>query len=687
MKKFLRLNGEKYRLFYLIPIGLFAFGLLLLGGVYFISFLLGPPQLTDDQNTIYYSIDGDVIGEERGAENRYWVDLEEMSPHLIEATLAIEDRHFYNHNGFDLQRIAGAAISDLKHFSLEEGASTLTQQYARNLFLSHEKTWARKLKEAFYTVRLEMYYSKDELLEGYLNTIYYGHSAYGAEAASRHFFDKSASELTLAESSMLAAIPKGPSYYSPFHHLENAENRQQRILELMLENDQITEQEHFLAVREDLAFTEPEQREYVSAAPYFQDAALSEAAGILELDAEKVRSGGYHIHTTLDTQLQKQLETKTESVIQSESDIQIGAMAMHPGTGGIRALIGGRDYKSSPFNRAVNAERMPGSAFKPFLYYAALNNGYTPTTMLMSKPTAFRLEDGEVYQPSNYNGYYANEQITLAQALALSDNVYAVKTNLYLGPEKLANTAQTFGIDSKLNAVPSLALGTSSVTVEELVTGYGMLANGGYDIESHTVSKIVDRDGITVFERKQEEEEPVLDPQSAFVLTQLMTGMFDRSLDGYMSVTGSSIADELSRKYAGKSGTTNTDSWMIGYSPSLVTGIWTGYDNNKQITRTAEEAYAKDIWASFMEDAHENAATQKFDVPPGVVGVRIDPDSGKRATPYCETSRMMYFEKGTEPEEHCTVHMPDDQKDSDHDRKQQNEDDQGLFERVFDLLF
>src|SRR5699024_3408848 len=214
---------------------------------------------------------------------------------------------------------------------------------------------------------------------------------------------------------------------------------------------------------------------------------------------------------------------------------------------------------------------------KPFLYYTALNNGYTPTTMLMSKPTAFRLEDGEVYQPSNYNGYYANEQITLAQALALSDNVYAVKTNLYVGPEKLAETANKFGITSELPAVPSVALGTASVTLENMVTGYGMLANGGYDIQGHTVEKIVDRHGNTVFERKQDEKKRVLDPQSAFVLTQLMTGMFDRALDGYMSVTGSSIADQLTRDYAGKSGTTETDSWMIGYSPSLVTGIWTGY--------------------------------------------------------------------------------------------------------------
>src|SRR5699024_10015501 len=311
----------------------------------------------------------------------------------------------------------------------------------------------------------------------------------------------------------------------------------------------------------------------------------------------------------------------------------------------------------------------------------------TPTTMLMSKPTAFKLEDGEVYQPSNYNGYYANEQITLAQALALSDNVYAVKTNLTVGPEKLVNTAEKFGFTSDLPAVPSLALGTASVTLENMVTGYGMLANGGYAIEGHTIEKIVDRDGNTVFEREQKKSDPVLDPQTTFVLTQLMTGMFDRSLDGYMSVTGSSIANQLSRTYAGKSGTTESDSWMVEYSPSLVTGIWTGYDNSKQITKTAEKAYPKNIWASFMEDAHKDADGQKFDVPPGVVGVAIDPESGKRATPYCDTSRVMYFDKGTEPERHCTLHMPDEQKEPNPNGEPPQEDDRGFFDKVFDSLF
>ncbi len=678
MRKLFQL--KKSKLILLIPISMFILGVVCLAGVYLASFLLGPPELTTDQNTIYYSINEEVIGEERGAENRYWVDLEEMSPQLINATLAIEDQHFYDHNGFDLKRIAGAVLSDLKSFSLKEGASTLTQQYARNLYLTHEKTWSRKLKEAFHTVRIEMYYSKNEILEGYLNTIYYGHGAHGIEAASRYFFNKSAEDLSLAEASMLAAIPKGPTYYSPLNDRDNAEQRQERILRLMQDDGDITEQEYFLASRENLAFSEQEEREKIAAAPYFQDTVLIAAANILNVESDLVRSGGYEIHTTLDVDLQQKLERSTKKVIQPESEINIGAMAMDPDSGGIRALVGGRNYQKSQFNRAVSAKRMPGSAFKPFLYYAALNNGYKSNTMLMSKPTAFELEDGKVYQPSNYNGYYANQEIPLAQAIALSDNVYAVRTNLFLGAETLVETAKKVGIDGDLPAVPSLALGTAAVSVEDMVTGYSTIANGGNQIEGHTITKIIDRHGNTVFKRNQKEGKQVLDPKSAFILTHLMTGMFDRSLDGYMAVTGSSIANQLSRTYAGKSGTTNTDSWMIGYSPSLVAGIWTGYDNNDPMVKTEEVRYAKNVWASFMEAAHEEKPLQRFTAPSGVVGIPIDPASGERATTYCDTSRVMYFEKGTEPAKYCSVHLPDGK--SEEDKKQK-----GMLQEWFDKLF
>ncbi|MEN2767250.1 transglycosylase domain-containing protein [Ornithinibacillus xuwenensis] len=651
--------------------------------VYLIAFLLGPPSLANEQNTVYYSANNEVIGEEHGYENRHWVDLESMTPSIIDATLMIEDQHFFQHNGFDLKRIAGAILKDIKTMSLKEGASTLTQQYARNLFLSHEKTWTRKIKEAFYTIRLEMFYSKEEILEGYLNTVYYGHGAYGIEAASNHFFNKSASELTIAEAAMLAGIPKGPTYYSPFNDSERATNRQQHILRIMHDKDAISEAQYKLASQEQLTYADPQERKQLSIGPYFQDTVLTEAANRLDLDKESVRSGGYQIYTTLDITMQKELEESITNTVTESSEMEVGAVSLDPKNGAIRALVGGRNYRESPYNRAIQAKRMPGSSFKPFLYYAALNNGYTASTKLMSKPTAFEIEDGKVYQPSNFNGYYANEPITLAQALALSDNIYAVKTNMFLGTETLVDTARKFGIASDLPAVPSLALGTATVTVEEMVSAYGMLANGGYKIDGHTIEKIVDREGETVYERDDDSKSMVLDPQKTFILTQLMTGMFDEALNGYMSVTGISIADRLSRTYAGKTGSTDSDSWMIGFSPTLVTGVWTGFDDNRTISSGPERSFSKEIWATFMETAHSDQPEEHFDAPNGLVAIPIDPTTGARATPQCPTSTVMFFEEGTEPEYHCSEHYFGDG-EKEHNAK---DDKKGLFERWFDVFF
>src|SRR5699024_283744 len=250
------------------------------------------------------------------------------------------------------------------------------------------------------------------------------------------------------------------------------------------------------------------------------------------------------------------------------------------------------------------------------------------------------------------------------------------------GVETLIDTARQFGITSELPAVPSLALGTASVSVDEMVTAYGMLANGGKQIESHTIEKIVDQYGRTVFERNDQLGQQVLDPVYTFILTDLMTGMFDRTLDGYMPVTGSTIADQLTHLYAGKSGTTNADSWMIGYSPTLVTGIWTGYDDNRELNSSVETAYAKNIWADFMEAVHVGTEPQTFAIPPGVIGVRIDPTTGQIATPYCPINRQMYFKIGTEPTSHCMTHFPMDDEIIEFEKHE----DKGIFQRLFELF-
>ncbi|GGM32866.1 penicillin-binding protein 2D [Paraliobacillus quinghaiensis] len=639
--------------------GVIGVGVLLLT-IYVSAYLLGAPPLTTAQNTVYYSANGTKIGEEHNIENRYWVELDQIEPMLIEATVQAEDQHFYDHNGFDYKRILAALLVDIRTGSKREGASTITQQYARNLYLSHDKTWARKIKEAFYTVRLELFYDKDELLEGYLNTIYYGHGAYGIEAASRYFFDKGSNDLSLAEATLLAGIPNGPSYYSPIYNFENAKKRQKRILSVLEEKEVISEQSAYLAEREAITVNEAAPTTVDSIAPYFQDIVLAEMEEILDEDRASIRTAGYNVYTTLKAPHQEELKKSIENRIEDTSELQVGSIAMNPTNGAITGMIGGRDYTESPYNRAVQAKRMVGSAFKPILYYTALTYGYTPATTLISKPTNFLLADGTSYHPSNYNGYYADRPVTLAQALAVSDNIYAMKTHIFLKPKRLINTAREFGITSRLDPVPSLALGTASVNVKEMVTAYSMLANGGKSVDPYMIEKITDADGKVLYEHKASEQKQVLDAQQTFILNQLMTGMFDPTLSGYMHVTGDSIAHRLEHTYAGKSGTTESDNWMIGYSPKLVMGIWTGYDDNSPVEKVADRTAAKQIWADFIISAHDGDAVQNFPVPSGIIAAYIDPTSGELSTPYCEKSKLMYFVKGTEPTEYCSLHWPED---------------------------
>ncbi|WP_246367033.1 transglycosylase domain-containing protein [Paraliobacillus salinarum] len=626
-------------------------------GLFTYALLLGPPSLSTAQPTTYFSSDGEEIGQEKTVETRDWLELEQIDRQVIDTTIQAEDKRFYEHHGFDFKRMLAAAITNVRSLALEEGASTITQQYARNLFLSHEKTWDRKLKEAFHTIRLELFYDKDTLLEGYLNTIYYGHGVYGVEAASQFYFQKQNTELTLAETALLVGIPNRPSYYSPIRHIDHAKQRQEQLLDSLLDDGKIDSSEHLLASLEHVTVYDEQQDQDKNLAPYFQDIVMNELQSLLKKEKEMIRTAGYRVYTTLDQTKQLALQRAASESMPKDSDLQVGAIAMDPSNGAIHGLIGGTNYIESPFNRATQAKRMAGSTFKPFLYYTALMNGYTATTTLMSQPTTFMLEDGTSYQPSNYNGYYADKEVTLAQALAVSDNVYAVKTNLFLTPERLIETAKTFGISSNLKPVASLALGPASVSVKEMVTAYSMLANGGKFVEPYTIEKIETANGEVIYQRVDSKKKQVLDPQATFILTQLMTGMFDPTLNGYMHVTGETIASDLTNTYAGKSGTTKSDSWMIGYSPHLVTGVWNGYDDNRTMSKTVDQQAAKNIWADFMEASAEEKKSN-FIAPEGIVAAYVDPVSGELSSAYCETSRLMYFVEGTEPVTYCSLHRP-----------------------------
>ncbi|WP_421535820.1 transglycosylase domain-containing protein [Priestia sp. D3YE.R1] len=644
----------------LLVLGILAGALLLFAyiSIFLYAKIAGPPPLNVSQTAVFYSANGKVLDEVHNGQKRYWVSLNQISPYVKDATLAVEDKRFYEHHGFDMHRIAGAIVADIKAMGKVQGASTITQQYARNLFLEHDKTWTRKLQEALYTIRLEMNYSKDQILEGYINTIYYGHGAYGIEAAARLYFDKHAKNLTLSEASMLAGIPKGPSYYSPLIHQENAKKRQNIILSLMKEDGIITAKQATKALVTPLAFAKPAEKDpNKEDASYFMDAALAELKQDLGIDETMIYTNGLRVYTTLDEKMQRTAEEKMKDVISSSSDVQSAFVAMNPKNGQVKALIGGRDYEKSPFNRATQAIRQPGSTMKPFLYYAALKDGFTESTPMKSEETTFKLEDGvSTYTPSNYHNYYADAPITMAQAIALSDNIYAVKTHLFIGENRLIETAKTLGISSPLKKVPSLALGTSPVKVIDMVNAYGIFANGGKEIRPTFIKRIETHDGEVVYQAPSERKQ-VIDKRYAFLTTHLMTGMFNQKLNGYTTVTGKPISKYVSRPYAGKSGTTSTDSWMIGYSPQLVSGVWVGYDQGRTMDDVAEKGYAKKMWALFMEDALKGKKKEKFKAPNGLMSVNINPQNGKLASKSCPVQYKAYYLTGTQPKTYCTDHI------------------------------
>jgi penicillin-binding protein 2D len=613
----------------------------------------GAPNLTVQKASIYLDSQNNQIGDHIINERRYWTSIEDMSPLIIDATVAVEDKDFFEHSGFDYSRIAGAIVADIKAGSKAQGASTITQQYARNLYLTHEKTWTRKLNEALYAYRLELFYDKDEILEGYLNTVYYGHGMYGIEAASKYFFAKSAKELTLAEAAMIAGIPKGPTYYSPNANLEKATNRQHVILKLMLNQQKITQEQYDAALNEQLVYKNEDWTASKSIAPYFIDAVREEATRILEKLNLSFSEGGWTIKTTLNQAHQQAAE---QAIVKNmpNSDLQVGFVSMNPFTGHVTALVGGRDYTVSPYNRATVTVRQPGSSIKPFLYAAALENGYTPLTFLDVSETTFTYDLGrKEYSPKNVNNKFAEEEISLLQAMAISDNIYAVKTLVDIGYNDYRNMLERFDLKYDKNDIPSTALGTTENTLYDLTAAYNMLASKGQYIPPTTILSIENAEGEIIYEYSEPKKKKVVSEEDAFLLTDMMTGMFDATLSDYSPATGLSIRSKMTHTYAGKSGTTNSDQWMIGYSVALTAGVWNGYDQGKTLSAQTDLAATKRIWVDFMEAALSGTKKQSFEVPDGVEGVLVDIETGKLATDLCEKQRFVYVKSEDVPTEKC----------------------------------
>ena len=616
--------------------------------------ITGAPSLSVPKASVFLDKDGKQIGDRFSAERRYWVDLDDMSPFLIDAVIATEDKNFYSHNGFDYRRIAGALLKDAKSGRKVEGASTITMQYAKNLYLTFEKTWKRKITEALYAYRMEIFYEKDVILEGYLNTVYFGHGMYGVEAASKFYFGKSAKDLTLEESAVITAIAKGPSVYSPIENPEKSRERTLLVLSLMEAQGYITARQEERATNEQITLKNREWADSKRVAPYFLDEVWREAEKVLAAKGRYPAEGGWTIRTTLDP-LHQQTAEEMIAKWMPDSGLQVGFMSIETGTGAITSLVGGMNYTESPFNRATQAKRQPGSAMKPILYAAALEDGFSPLTFLSTEKTIFTYDEGRsTYEPNNVNGKFAGHPISLAQALAISDNIYAVKTLEDIGYKKFSKMAERLGVDGEFPESPATALGTSLVTLSDMTNAYNRIASGGIETVPTTILSITDAEGKTVYEHSKKSKKHVISEQDAFVLTHLMTGMFDPVFNDYSTATGLSMRQKQTRPYAAKSGTTISDQYLIGYTPSLTAGIWTGYDVGKQLTDLTDKAASKKIWIDFMETVNRGNPPEPFIPPKGVNGVIIDVDTGGIAVNECEKQRLVYVKEKDMPQKLCT---------------------------------
>ena len=577
--------------------------------------------------------------------NNDWIKIDDINKNLINATISIEDKNFYNHHGFDILRIFKALLINIKAGENKQGASTISQQYAKNLFLDFTKTWKRKLDEALLTIRLEVNYSKDEILEGYLNTINYG-GVFGIENASKYYFNKSSKDLTLAEATILAGIPKSPSNYSPINNLDNAKYRQSIILNSMVKNNYININDLNKAKKEQLDLIGKKNDKELSSYLYFEDAVLSELKSIKEIPPTILEKGGLKIYTTYDKNAQNSIENSINKNITNNNEIQVSSMVVDVKTGKIKGLIGGTNYNLSQYNRAISSKRQIGSTLKPFLYYSAIENGFTSSTTFRSSKTTFQLDNNKTYSPKNYGDIYANKDISLAAALAFSDNIYAVKTNLFLGPSSLVDISKRVKISSSFNELASLALGTEEVTLKNIMQGYQVLANSGKYNKLHTIKKIKDTNGNILYERKKDEID-VLNPSITYIISELLSNCYNAKFIDYTSPTCIGIKPKLSKKYAIKTGTTNTDHLVFGYNSDTLVGVWSGYDDNRK-TKPIDGVNSKNIWADSIELYLRDKKNAWYKTPNNVNGTLVNPITGKISKDK-EKGTILYYIKGTEP--------------------------------------
>ena len=683
-----------------------------------------------------YDDSGEVFAE-YFVQRRILIPLDQVPKDLINGLLAIEDNNFYSHFGVDWRGIARAAIVNFVSGKIREGGSTITQQLSKVLFLKPERTLERKVKEALVALQLEKKYTKNEILELYLNQIYFGSGAYGVEAAALTYFGKHAKDLNTAECALIAGLPRLPTYYSPFNNYVIAKKRRDLVLSRMADLGYISSQKAEELSKIPLNVTR--DKSWESKAPYFSEYIRQYIENTY--GAEFLYKKGIKVYTPLNLRMQKaaekalekglmeisrtkrfktvppeqrdmmlevyskaddlekdklyygevtetkndyflvkvgkfngevkkaqwewtgagsvgaivkkgdivglslyEIKNGTEILFNLENDVEIqgAVVAIQPSTGYIKAMVGGLNFSISKFNRAVQAKRQPGSAFKPFIYTTALENGFNPSSIIMDTPVSFRGADGQVWTPGNYDEKFKGPT-TLRTGLEESRNVVAIKLLDKVGVNKVVSTAKKMGIESPLEPYLSLALGPSVVSLLEITSAYGVLANQGLRVAPISISKIEDSDGTIVDENFPKVRE-VLKPEVAYVMTSLMRWVVERG-------TGKKVG-ELKMPIAGKTGTTNDfkDAWFVGFLPDLAAGVFVGYDDNREIGyKETGGKVAAPIWKDFIGGCFKPEDVKDFSTPNGVVFVTVDAHSGRPVSKGSPNGLLQAFIKGTEP--------------------------------------
>ncbi|NMA54890.1 MAG: PBP1A family penicillin-binding protein [Firmicutes bacterium] len=590
------------------------------------------------------------------SQNRVEVPLTEIAASAQNAVVAVEDYRFYEHFGFDPVAVTRALVRNIRAGKVVEGGSTITQQLAKNLYLTHERTLQRKLKELLLTFKLETRYSKDQILRLYLNTIDFGHGAYGVEVAAQTYFGKQARDLTLAEAALIAGLPRSPGVYSPYIDPSAALARRRTVLEAMALRGYISAEEAERAAEEPLRLAG--LRQGPGRAPYFVDYVFRELEKRYSRDL--LHKGGLKIYTTLDLKIQEAAEQAFAQGLavsftdkKGVSQPQGALVALDPAQGSILAMIGGRNFAESPLNRAL-APRQPGSAFKPFVYLAALENGYTAASTIFCEPISLPVPGQMPWTPTDYGAEdYHYRPLTLREALTISDNVVSARLNYELGPAKGVAVAHDLGISGRLTPHLSSVLGTNEVTPLDMAVAFSSFANGGSKVEPWAIRRVEDRYG-RVMEKREPRVQQVIDSKVVYILTSILQDVTQPG--GTASVVGRILA----RPAAGKTGTSQGNAWFVGYTPELTAAVYVGNDTPVQDVYGTGGGLAAPIFANFVAAALKDRPVRDFDRPRGLVELEVCRESGLLATRWCPADKVYkeVFVPGTQPWQPCTVHTP-----------------------------